>query len=186
MFRLLLPVKRFSIPPSKTSSPIPTLTGRQFVVSKMDSTQEKTQRELFWYREALLERLKASWKEVRLISVSSPLVRTRKGMKNVLATDLSDIYEPRQASGTRHGELSLRRQRFTQHMLSALRTDGVRVRLSVAEFGKEGEDEGDGSDVKERSRTPPGRTRVQPNAPVSLAISVQNLTGTPHPPVHIQ
>ena len=63
-FRLLLPIKRFSIPSSQTQLPLPSLTGRQFVVSKMGSAQEKVTRLLFWYREELLSRLKVTWKEV--------------------------------------------------------------------------------------------------------------------------
>ena len=152
----MLPVKRFSVPIQKASSPIPTLTGRQFVVSKMGDAHEKATRELFWYREELLERLKATWKEVS----SKALL-----LINELLTGLRN----RKASGSRHGELSLRRQRFTQPMMYALRTDGVRVRIKVAEIGVE---HAEGS---ARSRT---RTTVQPNDFVLISVSVQNLTGS--------
>ena len=47
--------------------PIPTLSGRQFVVSKAKLTlkEEKHQKELFWYREELFKRVKGTWREVR-------------------------------------------------------------------------------------------------------------------------
>ena len=47
-------------------SPIPSLTNRQFVVTGLASEVEKVQRELFWYREELLKKVLASWKEVRI------------------------------------------------------------------------------------------------------------------------
>lgn len=74
--RILLPIKRFFVPVSKASSSIPTLTGRQFIVSKMDDAHEKATRELFWYREELLERLKATWKEVSTIPSHVDIVHT--------------------------------------------------------------------------------------------------------------
>jgi len=55
---------------SKPHAPIPSLNPankRQFVVSTTKSSPEteRAMRETFWYREALLERLKATWKEER-------------------------------------------------------------------------------------------------------------------------
>ncbi|KAF8590613.1 hypothetical protein K439DRAFT_1382134 [Ramaria rubella] len=63
--RIIVPVKRFLLPESQTSIPIPTLSDRQFVVSKssLTSREEKHQRELFWYREELFERVKGRWRE---------------------------------------------------------------------------------------------------------------------------
>jgi hypothetical protein len=45
---------------------IPTLSDRQYVVTKSDLSQseEKTQRELFWYREELLQYIRGNWQEV--------------------------------------------------------------------------------------------------------------------------
>lgn len=65
--RILLPVRKFSLPEEDVCKPIPTLTDRQFVVSRSDLSeeQERIQRELFWYREALLEHIQGRWKEVR-------------------------------------------------------------------------------------------------------------------------
>lgn len=65
--RLPLPLPRIYIP--NPHAPIPSLnpaTKRQFIVSSTATTSpaaERTTRETFWYREALFERLKATWKE---------------------------------------------------------------------------------------------------------------------------
>lgn len=63
---IILPLKRLSLPVAVTQQPIPTLSNRQFVVSKekLSATEEQVQRELFWYREHLFKSLKAHWREV--------------------------------------------------------------------------------------------------------------------------
>lgn len=59
--RITIPVRRFSLPPDQVSRDIPTLSDRQFVVSKAGFTA--TQQELFWYRESLFDIVKARWSE---------------------------------------------------------------------------------------------------------------------------
>ncbi|KIO28174.1 hypothetical protein M407DRAFT_72139 [Tulasnella calospora MUT 4182] len=63
--RVILPLKRLSLPGAVTQQPIPTLSNRQFVVSKekLSVTEEQIQRELFWYREHLFKSLRAHWRE---------------------------------------------------------------------------------------------------------------------------
>jgi hypothetical protein len=65
-YRLILPIPRILIPPSDLLSPIPSLTDRQYVVdkSRKSASQLSAERELFWYRNALLDMLRASWVEV--------------------------------------------------------------------------------------------------------------------------
>jgi hypothetical protein len=65
-FRIVLPIPRVLLPASKSTSPIPTLTERQFVVSKLAASkaEEDLTRTLFWYREELLRLVTATWKEV--------------------------------------------------------------------------------------------------------------------------
>ncbi|RDA88274.1 hypothetical protein CP532_0331 [Ophiocordyceps camponoti-leonardi (nom. inval.)] len=63
--RLVLPVKRIHM--VGAHEPIPSLNpsrGRQFVVSasKISPDAERASREAFWFRERLLERLKATWR----------------------------------------------------------------------------------------------------------------------------
>lgn len=62
----MLPVKQFLLPDDRVSEPIPTLSDRQFVVTKsnLSSAEEKNQRELFWYREELLKLIRGHWQEV--------------------------------------------------------------------------------------------------------------------------
>ncbi|KAG9008552.1 hypothetical protein FRB93_006471 [Tulasnella sp. JGI-2019a] len=63
--RMIIPLRRLTLSSEITSQPIPTLSERQFVVSKskMSPSQEQTQREMFWYREHLLKCVKATWVE---------------------------------------------------------------------------------------------------------------------------
>ncbi|KAG8877259.1 hypothetical protein FRB97_003560 [Tulasnella sp. 331] len=63
--RMIIPLRRFSLPSEVTSQSIPTLSERQFVVSKskMTPSEEQAQREIFWYREHLLKHMMASWVE---------------------------------------------------------------------------------------------------------------------------
>lgn len=64
--RLILPVPRLSLDHETSSKPIPTLSERQYVVDKEKKTPEQVARErqLFWYREELLNSLEATWVEV--------------------------------------------------------------------------------------------------------------------------
>ncbi|TFY82625.1 hypothetical protein EWM64_g1393 [Hericium alpestre] len=63
--RIVLPLKKILLSEEVTSKPIPTLSDRQFVVTKSSLTtaEEKAQRELFWYREELFKCIKGTWRE---------------------------------------------------------------------------------------------------------------------------
>jgi hypothetical protein len=65
---MVIPIKKFILSEAHLSRPIPTLSDRQFVVtkSKLSKAQERAQRELFWYREELFKRLRGRWREVSL------------------------------------------------------------------------------------------------------------------------
>ena len=64
--RVVLPIKKFRLSDEQVAKPIPTLSDRQFVVTKsgLSSTEERLQRELFWYREELFKYVRCTWKEV--------------------------------------------------------------------------------------------------------------------------
>ncbi|KZV62838.1 hypothetical protein PENSPDRAFT_641660 [Peniophora sp. CONT] len=64
--RILLPLKKFLLPEEVVARAIPTLSDRQFVIDKsgLSTAAVRAQRELFWYREALLETVRARWREV--------------------------------------------------------------------------------------------------------------------------
>ncbi|KAG8813731.1 hypothetical protein FRC17_001450 [Serendipita sp. 399] len=98
--RITLPLRRISLPVEHISRPIPSLTDRQFVVSKapVGNTNQSVQQELFWYREELFNSITARWKE---------------------------------PGGSRHGELSLRKQRLTAPMMENLKTDPVHVSVTL-------------------------------------------------------
>ncbi|KAJ7940592.1 TRAPP II complex [Mycena leptocephala] len=63
--RIVIPIKKFILSEAHISQPIPTLSDRQFIVtkSKLSKTQERAQRELFWYREELFKNLRGRWRE---------------------------------------------------------------------------------------------------------------------------
>lgn len=64
--RMFVPIKRLLLPESQIAKDIPTLSDRQFVVSKskLSAKEERHRRELFWYREELFKCVKGSWREV--------------------------------------------------------------------------------------------------------------------------
>ncbi|EIW73613.1 hypothetical protein TREMEDRAFT_26647, partial [Tremella mesenterica DSM 1558] len=63
--RLILPIPRIRLLVKDISRPIPILTERQYVVDKRQISQAETKRkkEMFWYREQLLNLLFAKWVE---------------------------------------------------------------------------------------------------------------------------
>ena len=67
--RILLPIRKIRLPEEQVSRPIPTLSDRQFIVAKsnLSDEEEKTQRELFWYREELFKCVRGHWKEANTV-----------------------------------------------------------------------------------------------------------------------
>ncbi|KAJ3516627.1 hypothetical protein NLJ89_g1004 [Agrocybe chaxingu] len=63
--RLVIPIKKIVLDEKALSRAIPTLSDRQFVVatSTLSKSEERTQRELFWYREELFKCIKGRWHE---------------------------------------------------------------------------------------------------------------------------
>ncbi|CAE6420852.1 unnamed protein product [Rhizoctonia solani] len=59
--RITIPIRRLSLSPEQASRDVPTLSDRQFVVSKVGFTA--IQQELFWYRETLFDIVKGRWGE---------------------------------------------------------------------------------------------------------------------------
>ena len=72
----MLPIKRLLLPADLLSQPIPTLSDRQFVVSKekLPAEQDRLQRELFWYREELFKCICGRWREVSGAGIVSHFV----------------------------------------------------------------------------------------------------------------
>ena len=63
---IVLPIKKISLSEDHVSRPIPMLSDRQYVVSssKLSAEEERSQRELFWYREELFKVVHGRWREV--------------------------------------------------------------------------------------------------------------------------
>lgn len=95
--RILLPMKKFSLSDEDVQQPIPTLSDRQFVVSKsgLSADQERLQRELFWYREALFRYVQGRWKETggsRAGELSLRQLRLTQPMLNTLRTEQARLH----------------------------------------------------------------------------------------------
>jgi len=95
--RIVIPIKRYLLPEDIVSKAIPTLSDRQFVLTKsnLTSAEEKTQRELFWYREELFKSIRGRWREVSLqaffpfllnICLCPPLPDWRNSLRGSLFT----------------------------------------------------------------------------------------------------
>lgn len=115
----------------------------------MNDAEDKAQRELFWYREELLGIVHGRWKEVSLVNCSTPS---------------RPITNFPQANGSRGGDLSLRRQRMTAHMLKALKTDLTHIGLSLVQCSPE----------ETTVRLSGGKFIVAPNTVVNMAVKVTN------------
>ncbi|KAG9318507.1 TRAPP II complex [Chiua virens] len=94
--RILLPMRMFRLSDDVISRPIPTLSDRQFVVSKssLSDAEDRVQRELFWYREELLGIIHGRWKEARgsrhgVLSLRQQRITMQ--MLNALKPDLTCI-----------------------------------------------------------------------------------------------
>ncbi|KAI0797912.1 TRAPP II complex [Abortiporus biennis] len=140
--RIVIPIKKFILPEDHVSRPIPTLSDRQFVVTKsnLTSAEEQLQRELFWYREELFKAVPGKWKE---------------------------------SGGNRCGELSLRRLRLTRPMLDVLRTEAVRVYVSLVKY-----DEDDLDATPELLENIGGKWYPPPHAFVHFRTRVTNLSSS--------
>jgi trafficking protein particle complex subunit 9 len=123
--------------------------------SNLSSAEEKSQRELFWYREELFKFIRGHWREVR-----SPIVCNTQTLKRKL-----------QAGGARSGALSLRQQRMTFPMLETIRTETARVKMSLVRY-----DSSDNGLVESAVAHKSGKYMPCPNEFVYLRTQVINLS----------
>ncbi|KAK0459779.1 TRAPP II complex [Desarmillaria tabescens] len=94
--RLVIPLRKFLLTQPHVSQAIPTLSDRQFVLteSKLSDDEERTQTELFWYREELFKSLQCRWQEVggtRSGDLSLRQQRMTLPMLNTLRTEAARI-----------------------------------------------------------------------------------------------
>lgn len=89
--RLVLPIKRIELD-YENLRPIPSLSGKQYVVPKISRAEDQYQREMFWYREEILKRIKGTW---RAGGISGELelraIRLAQKKLNVLKVDRVSI-----------------------------------------------------------------------------------------------
>ncbi|GAA5925915.1 hypothetical protein JCM1841_004039 [Sporobolomyces salmonicolor] len=91
--RILVRLDRITLTAEQLARPIPSLSSeRQFVVAKVQRSKEaeRLERELFWYREELLQRVQLSWNEVgslRTGAISLRSLQLDKSMLDVLRGD---------------------------------------------------------------------------------------------------
>ncbi|KAH9951944.1 TRAPP II complex [Amylocystis lapponica] len=95
--RLIMPVKKILLSEEHVSRPIPSLSDRQFVVNKakLTSTEDKAQRELFWYREELFKAVYGRWREnggTRSGELSLRQQRMTLPMLEVLRTETARVH----------------------------------------------------------------------------------------------
>lgn len=170
---LLLRMDRLLLNPKRSMQPIPSVVDRQFVVSKvaMTAREDRISKELFWYREELLKKIKATWREVSLISYA------RRRPKSLLIE-----HSIVQVGTMRTGSISLRGLRLTKPMLDVLRIDDVDIRLSLetpvqskADSGPDGAGAGAGSKVG--NRTSATRFSARSNERQTLVLKIANHSG---------
>lgn len=117
---MLVRLNRIDLDSEALAKPIPALTERQFVVAKFkrSSEEERLERELFWYREELLRRIKLTWSEVRFPfpRIASPLPAEPLPLVPQIGT-------------LRSGNVSLRELYLDEPMLDILRGDDLEVEL---------------------------------------------------------
>lgn len=82
---------------------------------KKNHQQAQLAKDLFWYKEELLKRVTATWREVC-------------AGKSIERYILTSVMKP---GSLRHGTLSLRDQSFTPSLLDILKKDDFDIRLSV-------------------------------------------------------
>ncbi|KAI9140539.1 transport protein Trs120 or TRAPPC9 TRAPP II complex subunit-domain-containing protein [Paraphysoderma sedebokerense] len=90
--RVVLPIRRIYLPPEKSLQPIPIVNQKQFVVSKkakLTESEERDMKMLFWYKEALLKKIKVSWRcsDKRKGTLDLRSLSLTKSMLNILRTD---------------------------------------------------------------------------------------------------
>lgn len=73
---MLVRIDKIVLSAEQLAVPIPSLSTRQFVVSKVKRSlaQDRLDRELFWYREELLKLIQGSWNEVGFYYLSNDAV----------------------------------------------------------------------------------------------------------------
>lgn len=101
--------------------PIPSFSERQFIVDQVPRSKddEQLRRELFWYRQELVRRIKLTWNEASRWVAEISQARADQRLSS-------------QIGSSRSGDIGLRALQLEPSMLDELRRDDIQVRLSLA------------------------------------------------------
>ena len=121
MSRLVIPIPRIYLSPTQLAAPIPSLSNRQYVVDKSRKTalQLSKEKELFWYRNALLDMIHASWIEPGSNRSGHLNLRgqgLRAGLLEVLKRDELGIELSVVPGGIHTGEFTELSTKITNHL----------------------------------------------------------------------
>lgn len=89
-FNLLLPVKRLFLSSDDIAKPIPSLSIKQFVVGKDKTTA--IEKEMFWYRKALLSKLRLTWREMSTQTIGEAWLQDAEFTESMLNALKLDEY----------------------------------------------------------------------------------------------
>ncbi|SPO39023.1 related to hypercellular protein (hypa) [Pseudozyma flocculosa] len=169
--RFVFPFPRLWLASATTRQAIPTLSRRQFIVSKLvlSPRDERQARRRFWYRQELLGRFRAEWTVLPRASASWGAV------------------EEAGRRGKRVGEIGLRDQVLSDVDVAALQREGVKVEcafLPAATPGQPGSPNGDDAGRQEdKTKTRTGRrpeeVMVQRETTVTIRATVHNQSDRP-------
>lgn len=115
--RVFVPFKRVSWKDTDLHKPIPSLRNKQFIRNNLAEEEEKTQRELFWLREAIVDSVQGTWE-----------TGSRHGVFNLRQIRL----EPRMSNVLLHDRVELQHEIFTGDQ--ALERNGLHFELKADEF----------------------------------------------------
>ena len=113
-------IDRLRLDRSQVERPIPSISDRQFVISRhsLSPSEESLLRQLFWYREEILNRLKVTWREVgshRRGEVNLRTLRLSKPMLDVLRAEEVEVVlslETRGGQGKKAERTSVQMPRY--------------------------------------------------------------------------
>ncbi|ODQ68431.1 Trs120-domain-containing protein [Nadsonia fulvescens var. elongata DSM 6958] len=125
--RFLIPIKRIHLSSHTLRQLIPSLSGRQFVVNNVvNNEQDRSMRELFWYREELFKNLRGTWHEIP---------ESRFDIRNNNQNSNSRKSTVDVSKYGRTGEVELRGIRLTPDMIKVLQVSPIDVVVRIEQVG---------------------------------------------------
>ncbi|KAG0005256.1 hypothetical protein BGZ79_006003 [Entomortierella chlamydospora] len=123
--RIILPVRRMVLSTEQLSTPIPTLSNKQFVVARgtaLSSEELVLERSLFWFREELLKRIVARWSckdtsgrfgkfDLRTLRLTKPMLNVLKieDISFLVTLEPTETMAEEKQEANDNGEIVIRR-----------------------------------------------------------------------------